>query len=207
MEPRSARATVAMPPGRPRATSLVPSIGSTATSTSGGLPLPTRSPMYSIGASSFSPSPMTTIPSMSTKPRLRRIESTAAWSAASFWLRPMNRAAASEAPSVTRTSSRARLRSIGVPRSRGVLPLEVGMEAAILRLLQQVGGAERRDRAGGGAHALLERRGEEVHVVALDACAQTEKTAGQGVAGTRRVEDARDRMGGDLDDAVPGDTC
>src|SRR5438045_3205905 len=44
IEPRSARATVAMPPGRPRATSLVPSIGSTATSTPGGLPLPTRSP-------------------------------------------------------------------------------------------------------------------------------------------------------------------
>ena len=42
--------------------SVVPSIGSTATSTSGPLPSPTCSPLKSIGASSFSPSPITTVP-------------------------------------------------------------------------------------------------------------------------------------------------
>ena len=55
---------------------------------------------------------------MSTKLRLRRIESTAAPSASFLRLRPMNGAAAIAAPSVTRTSSSAMLRSIGVPRSR-----------------------------------------------------------------------------------------
>ena len=48
------------------AVSVVPSIGSTATSNSGPVPSPTRSPLNSIGAWSFSPSPMTTTPSMPT---------------------------------------------------------------------------------------------------------------------------------------------
>ena len=46
--------------------SVVPSIGSTAMSVSGGAPSPMRSPLNSIGASSFSPSPMTTMPSIET---------------------------------------------------------------------------------------------------------------------------------------------
>ena len=64
-----------------------------------------------MGASSFSPSPMTTMPSIGTVPIIRRIASTAAWSAASLSPRPTQRAAASAAASVTRTSSIARLRS------------------------------------------------------------------------------------------------
>src|SRR5919202_1072433 len=54
---------------------------------------------------------MTTMPSMRTVSSIRRIASTAAWSAASFSPRPTQRAAAMAPYSVTRTSSRARLRS------------------------------------------------------------------------------------------------
>ena len=52
--------TASAPP-RPRAVRVVPSMGSTAMSVSGGVPSPMRSPLKSIGALSFSPSPMTTI--------------------------------------------------------------------------------------------------------------------------------------------------
>ena len=41
-------------------------MGSTAMSVSGGVPSPIFSPLKSIGALSFSPSPMTTMPSMGT---------------------------------------------------------------------------------------------------------------------------------------------
>src|SRR4051794_6255601 len=95
----------------PRAVSVVPSSGSTAMSTLGGLPSPISSPLKSIGASSFSPSPMTTTPSIWTVSSIRRIASTAAPSAVSFSPRPTQRAAASAPYSVTRTSSMARLRS------------------------------------------------------------------------------------------------
>src|SRR5436309_2084495 len=64
-----------------------------------------------MGALSFSPSPMTTTPSIGTVSRIRRIASTAAWSAASFCPFPIQRAADRAAASVTRTSSKARLRS------------------------------------------------------------------------------------------------
>src|SRR5438270_9539069 len=97
--------------GCPSAVSLVPSSGSTATSTSGPVPLPTRSPLKSIGALSFSPSPITTTPSIETVSSMKRIASTAAWSADSLSPRPIQRAAAIAAASVTRTSSSARLRS------------------------------------------------------------------------------------------------
>jgi hypothetical protein len=80
-------------------------------STRGGLPSPISSPLKSIGASSFSPSPITTMPSMGTVSSIRRIASTAAWSASSFAPFPTQRAAESAAASVTRTSSRARFRS------------------------------------------------------------------------------------------------
>ena len=70
MVPRAESATTAIEPGSPLDSSVVPSMGSTATSTSGGDPLPMRSPLKSMGASSFSPSPMTTTPSIATKPRL-----------------------------------------------------------------------------------------------------------------------------------------
>ena len=62
----------------PLAMSVVPSTGSTATSHSGPSPLPTCSPLKSIGASSFSPSPMTTVPRIETDPMSLRIASTAA---------------------------------------------------------------------------------------------------------------------------------
>ena len=96
---------------RPWAVSVVPSIGSTATSTSGGVPSPTFSPLYSIGALSFSPSPITTMPSIVTVDSTERIAATAAPSAPFLSPRPTQRDAASAADSVTRTSSMARLRS------------------------------------------------------------------------------------------------
>src|ERR687898_127605 len=64
-----------------------------------------------MGASSFSPSPMTTMPSIDTLLSTTRMASTAAWSAASLSPRPIHRPAASAAASVTRASSMARLRS------------------------------------------------------------------------------------------------
>ena len=70
--------------GRPSAISVVPSIGSTAMSTSGPSPLPTFSPLNSIGASSFSPSPITTTPFICTVLMSLRIASTAAPSPFSF---------------------------------------------------------------------------------------------------------------------------
>ena len=95
----------------PIAVSRVPSIGSTATSASAPVPSPTSSPLNSIGASSFSPSPMTTTPRIATVPMRRRMASTAAASASFFSPSPTQRPAAMAAASVTRTSSSARLRS------------------------------------------------------------------------------------------------
>src|SRR6266511_391948 len=70
-----------------------------------------------MGALSFSPSPITTTPVIGTEPSTCRMASTAAWSTASLSPKPILRAAAMAAASVTRTSSRARLRS-GASRSR-----------------------------------------------------------------------------------------
>ena len=55
---------VAIAPGIFLAQSVVPSSGSTAISTFGPCCVPTFSPMNSIGASSRSPSPITTVPSI-----------------------------------------------------------------------------------------------------------------------------------------------
>src|SRR6202011_2758833 len=68
--------------------------------------------MNSIGASSRSPSPITTVPSIVRPLSAWRIASTAAWSAAFSSPRPISREAESAATSVTRTASSARLRSI-----------------------------------------------------------------------------------------------
>ncbi len=95
----------------PIAVRRVPSIGSTATSHSGPEPSPTRSPLNSIGASSFSPSPMTTTPFIETVPISWRMALTATPSAPFLSPRPTHRPAAIAAASVTRTSSSARLRS------------------------------------------------------------------------------------------------
>ena len=97
--------------GIPLAHSRVPSIGSTATSQAGPVPSPTSSPLNSIGALSFSPSPMTTTPRIDTELISIRIAFTAAPSAPFLSPRPTHRAAAIAAASVTRVSSRARLRS------------------------------------------------------------------------------------------------
>src|SRR5918993_331779 len=64
-----------------------------------------------MGASSFSPSPITTMPSMGTLSSTMRMASTAAPSAPFLSPRPIQRDAARAAASVTRTSSMARLRS------------------------------------------------------------------------------------------------
>ncbi len=97
--------------GMPLAFRVVPSMGSTAMSTSGPVPSPTRSPLNSMGASSFSPSPMTTMPFIDTVETRVRMAFTAAPSAPILSPRPTQRPAAMAAASVTRTSSRARLRS------------------------------------------------------------------------------------------------
>src|SRR5215213_3693141 len=103
-------ATVAREFERPNARGRVPSMGSTATSISGAEPFPTFSPLYNIGALSFSPSPMMMIPFISTVWSTIRMALTAAPSAASLSPRPIKRPAASAAASVTRASSRARFR-------------------------------------------------------------------------------------------------
>src|SRR6185437_2408767 len=104
-------AMVAIAPGMFLAQSVVPSSGSTAMSTLKPPLEPTCSPMNSIGASSISPSPMTTVPSMGRLFSSRRIASTAAWSAAFSSPRPRSRAALTAARSVTRTISIVRMRS------------------------------------------------------------------------------------------------
>src|SRR3954447_13178773 len=114
----------AMALGMPLAISVVPSIGSTATSHSAPWPSPTSSPLNSMGASSFSPSPRTTTPRMLTVPMSARMASTAAPSPPFLSPRPTQRPAAIAAASVTRTSSGGRLgwgagRSVRKPRFVG----------------------------------------------------------------------------------------
>src|ERR1035437_7589777 len=84
---------VAIAPGMSLAHSVVPSSGSTAISTCGPALMPTFSPMNSIGASSRSPSPITTVPSIGSLLSSRRIASTAAGSAAFSLPWPRSRAA------------------------------------------------------------------------------------------------------------------
>src|SRR5216684_807001 len=116
--PRSLAASTAMALGAPVAHRFVPSSGSTAMSTGGNsafgacIASPTFSPMYSIGASSRSPSPITIVPSISTESIVLRMASTATSSA---WCRspyPIVRAAAIAAFSTTRKKSRLSCSSI-----------------------------------------------------------------------------------------------
>src|SRR5215469_2328707 len=111
MDPRALTAITEIALGIPLAVSRVPSIGSTATSHIGPLPSPTCSPLYSIGALSFSPSPMTTTPFIETVLMSCRIAFTAAPSAPFLSPRPTHRADAIAPASVTLASSMARLRS------------------------------------------------------------------------------------------------
>src|SRR5688500_1547718 len=84
-----------------------------------------------MGALSFSPSPITIRPFISTVWRTIRIALTAAWSAASLSPRPIKRPAAKAAASVTRANSSARLRegslldSMGPPLSNEDLNYKV----------------------------------------------------------------------------------
>src|ERR671932_843081 len=64
---------------------------------------------------------MTTTPFIATESSIRRIASTAAWSAAFLSPRPTQRAAAIAAASVTRTSSSARFRSGACALTGGIL--------------------------------------------------------------------------------------
>ncbi|CJN29986.1 Uncharacterised protein [Streptococcus pneumoniae] len=96
----------------PLAKMFVPSRGSTATSTRGPYPFPSFSPIYSIGASSISPSPITTVPFIGTVSKTSLIALVAASSASSFFPRPIHLADANAAASVTRTNSIDKLLSI-----------------------------------------------------------------------------------------------
>ncbi|CRI00401.1 Uncharacterised protein [Streptococcus pneumoniae] len=99
----------------PAATMFVPSKGSTATSTRGPYPVPNFSPIYSIGASSISPSPITTVPFIGIVSNTSRIADVAAPSASSFFPRPIQRADDKAAASVTRTNSIDKLLSTIIP--------------------------------------------------------------------------------------------
>ena len=76
--------------GSPFAVNLVPSKGSTAISNLGPLSVPSFSPIYNIGASSISPSPITTFPSILILFNSLLIGSTAPLSAAILSFFPMN---------------------------------------------------------------------------------------------------------------------
>ena len=112
--PLPAMAITAIDPSCPFAVKFVPSRGSTAIST-GVPPAPTFSPIYSIGASSISPSPMTTVPSIGTLDKIECMPSTASWSAPILLPFPMSRPALTAAASVTRTNSSVSTLSIFLP--------------------------------------------------------------------------------------------
>src|ERR1700728_1793109 len=122
---------VAIEPGMFLAHSVVPSSGSTAISTRGPALMPTFSPINSIGASSRSPSPITTVPSIGNLLSSRRIASTAAWSAAFSLPWPRSLAADTAARSVTRTISSVRTRS---SNSCGGTEIWVDIGELLLRL-------------------------------------------------------------------------
>ena len=121
MDPRALTAITEIALGIPFAYSRVPSMGSTATSQSGPLPSPTCSPLYSMGAWSFSPSPMTTTPFIETVLISCRMALTAAPSAPFLSPRPTQRAEAMAPASVTLASSSARLRSGACRPGSGVV--------------------------------------------------------------------------------------
>src|ERR1035441_9145560 len=134
IEPRFATASTEIAFDMPLAHSRVPSMGSTATSQAAPVPSPTSSPLNSIGALSFSPSPMTTTPRIDTELIIIRIALTAAPSAPFLSPRPTHLAAAIDAASVTRASSSARLRS-GACRSGSCSCCSAVMASVVLASL------------------------------------------------------------------------
>src|SRR3954466_4702002 len=134
--------------GPPVAVMVVPSSGSSAMSTSGSAasPFPTFSPMYSIGASSRSPSPMTMVPRMFSWLNAFRIASTAAWSASFSSPRPITRADAIAAASVSRTASSPMFLSISLPLQRLQKPVRRAGRLSVLPHADVYGMPEREDR-------------------------------------------------------------
>src|SRR5918994_4325328 len=110
-----------------------------------------------MGASSFSPSPITTTPSIATVSASIRRAPTAAPSAPSLSPRPIQRAQASAAYSVVRTSSMARLRSgFGAASMRRTLYDARWLASGLVNGLAQVAGhqqPERSEQAHEPAHA------------------------------------------------------
>src|SRR4051812_23653968 len=111
-----------------------------------------------MGALSFSPSPMTTVPFMPTVEIRVRIALTATPSAPFLSPRPTQRPAAIAAASVTRTSSRARLRS----GDEGATASPSGRGESDMRPMLSGGSRERGTRRVhghlGGLHGQLDRR-------------------------------------------------
>src|ERR1700761_6923719 len=143
---------------------VVPSKGSSAMSTANP-PCPTFSPMNSMGASSRSPSPITTVPSIGRTLKAARIASTAAWSASCSLPRPIWAKAAIAAASVTRTASSAKERSRGFSWTGGRVSVmgKVSLSSWLDRSpneVQRPGGDRRgaepsrlhRNHAGAGPH-------------------------------------------------------
>ena len=98
----------------PLAVNFVPSSGSTAISNLGPFKVPNFSPIYNIGASSISPSPITTVPSMLILFSSLLIGSTAPLSAAILSFFPINFDAPIAAFSVAFTNKFKNFLSIGI---------------------------------------------------------------------------------------------
>ncbi len=118
--PRSLAASTAIEFAAPVAHKFVPSSGSTAISTAGKFNFgacvasPTFSPIYNIGASSRSPSPITMVPSICSESIVLRIASTATSSARCRSPNPIVRAAAIAPFSTTRKNSKLSSASIAL---------------------------------------------------------------------------------------------
>src|SRR3954452_21924936 len=123
-----------------------------------------------MGASSFSPSPITTTPSIDTVSSSSRMASTAAPSAPSLSPLPTQRAQARAAYSVVRTSSRARLRS---GRWRVSAPAPAVVATREVALLQDAGrfpgvGVDGLAQVSGHEHSRACKQADEVPVVQRD---------------------------------------
>src|SRR3977135_15207 len=142
--PFSDAASTAMAFGAPVAQRFVPSSGSTAMSISEkrtmprlliplALTRPTFSPIYSIGASSRSPSPMTMVPSIGPVSRTARLASTATWS--DLWRSPFPIvcAHAMAACSTTRRNSSDRSESIKVSSLNPQVSSDLKVDSSGLR--------------------------------------------------------------------------
>src|SRR5215211_3557336 len=150
-----------------------------------------------MGASSFSPSPITTVPSIETDSSIIRIASTAAPSADSFSPRPIQRAQASAAYSVVRTSSSAKFRSGRRPSLRGSSTW-LAVRASMAATLQHARGllvvlVERLAHVAGDPHAEAGQEGHEVAEVEADL------DAGLGLPEDDAVAEDQDERG-DADD-------